>query len=59
MALGERENRIQAGLFEAGGVKQCQVEAGADLAGENVARAANHLARTFEAPGRQHIGDRM
>ena len=59
VAFGQRDDRVEARLLEAGGVKQREVEAGADLAGQDVARTADHLAGALEALGRQDVGDRM
>ena len=44
VAFGQREDRVEACLFEAGRVKQREIEAGADLARKDVARTADHLA---------------
>ena len=43
MSFGQCEDRVEACLFEAGGIKQRQIEAGADFARKDIARAANHL----------------
>lgn len=49
---------IETGLFEAGSVEQRQIEAGADLTTDHVARAADLLSALFETLWGQHVGDR-
>jgi hypothetical protein len=38
MAFGQYQQRVEAGLFEAGRVKQREIKAGADLARQDIAR---------------------
>ncbi|WP_238260368.1 hypothetical protein [Methylobacterium mesophilicum] len=57
MAGREHQHGVQPSLLETGGVEQREIEAGADLALQHVARAADFLASSLEARGRQDVGD--